>query len=43
VFQGPKLVGEIKQALLKAMREEKAESLSALVGRDAGKWSERKL
>jgi dihydroorotate dehydrogenase len=39
VFQGPKLIGEIKQALLKAMREEKAESLGALVGGDAEKWA----
>ena len=41
VFEGPKLIGEIKQALVKAMNEAKADSLGALVGRDAEQWAER--
>ena len=41
VFEGPKLIGEIKQALVKAMNEAKAASLGALVGRDAEQWAER--
>ena len=36
VFEGPRLIGDIKQALLKAMQEARADNLSALVGRDAG-------
>jgi dihydroorotate dehydrogenase len=43
VFEGPKLIGEIKQALVKAMQEAKADSLSALVGRDAARWTDREL
>jgi dihydroorotate dehydrogenase len=39
VFEGPKLIGEIKQALLTAMQEAKADSLGALVGRDAERWA----
>jgi dihydroorotate dehydrogenase len=35
VFEGPRLIGYIKQALLKAMQEAKTESLSALVGSEA--------
>ena len=41
VFEGPKLIGEIKQALLKAMKEAKVESLRPLIGRDAEQWAER--
>ena len=41
VFEGPKLIGEIKQALVKAMHEAKTDSLGALVGRDAEQWAER--
>jgi dihydroorotate dehydrogenase len=43
VFEGPKLIGDIKQALLKAMQESKMESLGSLVGRDAGQWADRPL
>jgi dihydroorotate dehydrogenase len=43
VFEGPNLIGEIKQALLKAMQEAKADSLSELVGRDAARWTDREL
>ncbi|MGH6825841.1 quinone-dependent dihydroorotate dehydrogenase [Methyloceanibacter sp.] len=43
VFEGPKLIGEIKRALVVAMTDAKAESLSTLVGRDADQWAERKL
>ncbi len=39
VFEGPKLIGEVKEALLKAMQDERADNLSALVGRDAGRWA----
>ena len=35
VFEGPRLIGDIKQALLKAMQEARTESLSALVGSEA--------
>lgn len=40
VFEGPKLIGEIKRALLKAIREAKTADLGGLVGRDAEKWAE---
>jgi dihydroorotate dehydrogenase len=43
VFEGPRLIGDIKQALLKAMQEAKTESLGSLIGRDAGQWAEREL
>ena len=43
VFEGPKLIGEIKQALVEAMTNAKAESLAPLIGRDAAKWAERPL
>jgi dihydroorotate dehydrogenase len=42
VFEGPTLIGDIKQALLKAMQDAKADSLSAIVGRDADQWAEHK-
>jgi dihydroorotate dehydrogenase len=42
VFEGPTLIGDIKQALLKAMTDAKADSLSAIVGRDADQWAEHK-
>jgi dihydroorotate dehydrogenase len=35
VFEGPKLIGDINQALLNAMQEAKTESLGALVGSEA--------
>ena len=40
VFQGPKLIGTIKQALVRATKEAKADSLKALIGRDADQWAE---
>jgi dihydroorotate dehydrogenase len=43
VFEGPKLIGGIKQALLKAMQEAKTENLGSLVGRDAARWAEREI
>jgi dihydroorotate dehydrogenase len=43
VFEGPKLIGEIKRALVEAMTTAKAESLARLIGRDAAKWAERPL
>jgi dihydroorotate dehydrogenase len=41
VFEGPKLIGSIKRALVEAMVEAKAESLAPLVGRDADAWGAR--
>jgi dihydroorotate dehydrogenase len=41
VFEGPKLIGCIKRALVEAMVEVKAESLAPLVGRDADAWGAR--
>jgi dihydroorotate dehydrogenase len=43
VFAGPKLIGEIKRALVEAMTTAKAESLAPLIGRDADRWAERPL
>jgi dihydroorotate dehydrogenase len=43
VFEGPKLIGEIKHALLQAMKEAKTDSLDALIGRDADRWAEHEL
>jgi dihydroorotate dehydrogenase len=43
VFEGPKLIGSIKQALIEAMQNAKAESLAPLIGRDAEKWADREL
>jgi dihydroorotate dehydrogenase len=43
VFEGPKLIGEIKRALVEAMTHAKAEILGPLIGRDATKWAERPL
>lgn len=43
VFEGPKLIGGIKQALVEAMTNAKAESLAPLIGRDADRWAEREL
>jgi dihydroorotate dehydrogenase len=43
VFEGPKLIGEIKQALVEAMEKAKANSLAPLIGRDAEKWADRRL
>jgi dihydroorotate dehydrogenase len=43
VFEGPSLIGRIKQALLKAMAKEGCDTLAPLIGRRAAEWSERKL
>jgi dihydroorotate dehydrogenase len=43
VFEGPKLIGEIKRALVEAMQNAKAESLAPLIGRDAARWADREL
>jgi len=43
VFQGPKLIGDIKQALVKAMQEAKVENMTTLIGRDADRWANRPL
>ena len=43
VFEGPKLIGGIKQALVEAMEKAKASSLAPLIGRDADKWADREL
>ncbi len=41
VFEGPKLIGDINQALLKAMDDAKIESLKPMIGSDADRWAER--
>lgn len=43
VFAGPKLLGEMKQALIAAMKDAKAESLTPLIGRDADRWANAPL
>jgi dihydroorotate dehydrogenase len=43
VFEGPKLIGGIKRALIEAMTNAEAESLAPLIGRDADQWAERSL
>jgi dihydroorotate dehydrogenase len=43
VFEGLKLIGSVKQALVEAMKDAKAESLAPLIGRDADQWAERRL
>ena len=43
VFEGPKLIAEIKQALVEAMTNAKAESLAPLIGRDADQWADTAL
>jgi dihydroorotate dehydrogenase len=40
VFEGPKLIGGIKQALVEAMTNAKAECLAPLIGRDADRWAD---
>lgn len=39
VYQGPGLIGDIKAAILRAITREKANSLTDLVGRNAGTWA----
>jgi dihydroorotate dehydrogenase len=43
VFEGPGLIGRIKQALIAAMERERTDSLAPLVGRRAGEWAERAI
>ncbi len=43
VFEGPGLIGRIKQALVGAMEQESASSLAPLIGRNAEAWAERQL
>ena len=43
VFEGPGLIGRIKQALVAAMENAGSKSLAPLVGRRAAEWSERSL
>jgi dihydroorotate dehydrogenase len=41
VFEGPSLIGRIKQALMEALDREGYATLASLIGRRAGEWSER--
>jgi len=41
VFEGPKLIGRIKQALIEAMTQADTASLSPLIGRKADQWTEQ--
>jgi dihydroorotate dehydrogenase len=43
VFEGPKLIGAIKLALIEAMRKAGASNLTPLIGRRADAWFERSL
>ncbi|MGH6864749.1 MAG: quinone-dependent dihydroorotate dehydrogenase [Methyloceanibacter sp.] len=43
VFEGPGLIGRIKQALVQAMEASGIDRLSGLTGRRAGEWAERRL
>ena len=41
VFEGPALIGRIKQTLIAAMEERGCNTLAPLIGRRAGEWSDR--
>jgi dihydroorotate dehydrogenase len=41
VFEGPALIGRIKQKLIAAMEQQGCNTLAPLIGRRAGEWSER--
>jgi dihydroorotate dehydrogenase len=41
VFEGPALVGRIKQALVAAMEQQQCNTLTPLIGRRAAEWFER--
>ena len=41
VFEGPSLIGRIKQALIEAMEKDGSTTLAPLIGRRAGEWVER--
>jgi dihydroorotate dehydrogenase len=43
VFEGPSLLGDIKQALVAAMKRVGAKDLKPLIGVRAGEWAERAL
>lgn len=43
VFEGPRLIGNIKRTLIAAMDNADVSGLGPLVGRRAGEWSERSL
>ena len=43
VFEGPGLIGRIKQALVSAMEGAGSDSLAPLIGRRAAEWSEQSL
>ena len=43
VFEGPGLIGRIKQTLLQAMARENVATLAPLIGRRAGEWAEKEL
>jgi dihydroorotate dehydrogenase len=43
VFEGPALIGRIKQALVAAMENEGCDRLAPLIGRRAAEWCERAL
>jgi len=43
VFEGPSLIGRIKQALVAAMEQRGVQSLKPLIGARADHWAERKL
>jgi len=43
VFEGPSLIGRIKQALLAAMTKDGYDDLSPLIGRKAAEWSEQRV
>jgi dihydroorotate dehydrogenase len=40
VFEGPKLIGRIKQALIEAMTQAEIDNLAPLIGRQADAWAE---
>jgi dihydroorotate dehydrogenase len=41
VFEGPSLIGRIKQTLVEAMQARGHDTLAPLVGRRAGEWAEK--
>ena len=43
VFEGPGLIGRIKQALIEAMAKDGSATLAPLIGRRAGEWAERAI
>jgi dihydroorotate dehydrogenase len=43
VFEGPGLIGRIKRALVRAMADEKCDTLAPLIGRRADEWAEKDL